>query len=979
MSVRVHEERVGLHLSPVGLRSGVRGVPAAADRPVGVLAGRLGRHPRLHRGGLRPHPRGPDRRRRGPGPPAGAAHLRGAGGRRGGRPAVAPHGDGDLGPDPGGAHPRRPVRGPRRPVRDRLRARVHLAAVPAVARRQHPRARPPAEAGGGQRADARRLVRGDPGRRGGLRRPARRPRAPARRQPAPHPADRARLRLRRGDVPVLRGGERRAPPRPRLRPWRHPAPPGPARGRPLHRAAPGPALAGVRPGRVDARRRGPVRGGHRLRPPDPWRVGHGVRVAGRVVGRGHGPGRGGRAAAAGRQAARVPGRGRGLRPGARADGGGPRAVAGVRRRRGLRGGLLGGHRPRPQHSAGAGLQRGPRQDHGRRADAVPCGAGPRGARDRRAGPCRRRPGAVNRRRRQPGRPPGRGRPGAPRGGRRRRRPARHGLLTPARGPGAGRPALRPPAALTRPCRRRDRGAGEKRVGAVWVHLLCHRLSRETTGMAGRLRMYLIVLWTVGLSLLVLLAATVDAGRLAAEWPVVTTLAAFLSVGYFFAIPLSRDRRGLKVLINGPFAFALVLYGGIGAAALLQAGAILLCDLAHLKPAAKTSTNIAVHTIGLAAGAGVWTALSGGRAASTATLPAILIGALVFVVVKVALFAIKEHLDDATPLGPARVLRIGVGIIVLTQVVVLLVALGVPTVGAYLVLRSEVGANIRRGEAEQSARREAELRIQEHELRLQQQEVARKLQETDRVKDDLLAMVSHELRNPLATVLGVLRLLSTGAPLSPAERQEMVEMGDRQARRLRSLIEQLLLAARFERGEGEYPSSGADLVEADAAELALQAATEAQAAHRDHPIRVECDGSLPVRVATDAVLQILGNLLDNACKYSPDAQLVRLLAARDGTQAVLAVEDNGAGIPVAERERIFERFTQLGNGRSGLGLGLYIARQLARAQGGDLVLTDARHAGGARFELRIPLRERASPPLAPSAGGDAVVGTAAQHG
>ena len=504
-------------------------------------------------------------------------------------------------------------------------------------------------------------------------------------------------------------------------------------------------------------------------------------------------------------------------------------------------------------------------------------------------------------------------------------------------------------------------------------------------------MYLIVLWTVGLSLLVLLAATVDAGRLAAEWPVVTTLAAFLSVGYFFAIPLSRDRRGLKVLINGPFAFALVLYGGIGAAALLQAGAILLCDLAHLKPAAKTSTNIAVHTIGLAAGAGVWTALSGGRAASTATLPAILIGALVFVVVKVALFAIKEHLDDATPLGPARVLRIGVGIIVLTQVVVLVVvlaaeqitllllALGVPTVGAYLVLRSEVGANIRRGEAEQSARREAELRIQEHELRLQQQEVARKLQETDRVKDDLLAMVSHELRNPLATVLGVLRLLSTGAPLSPAERQEMVEMGDRQARRLRSLIEQLLLAARFERGEGEYPSSGADLVEADAAELALQAATEAQAAHRDHPIRVECDGSLPVRVATDAVLQILGNLLDNACKYSPDAQLVRLLAARDGTQAVLAVEDNGAGIPVAERERIFERFTQLGNGRSGLGLGLYIARQLARAQGGDLVLTDARHAGGARFELRIPLRERASPPLAPSAGGDAVVGTAAQHG
>jgi signal transduction histidine kinase len=243
------------------------------------------------------------------------------------------------------------------------------------------------------------------------------------------------------------------------------------------------------------------------------------------------------------------------------------------------------------------------------------------------------------------------------------------------------------------------------------------------------------------------------------------------------------------------------------------------------------------------------------------------------------------------------------------------------------------------------------------LRIQQLEVTRKLQETDRMKDDLLAMVSHELRNPLATVLGVLRLLSSGAPLNPDERQEMLEMGDRQARRLRGLIEQLLLAARFERGEVEYPSSGAELVEADAAELVFQAATEAQAGHREHPIRVECDGSLPVRVAPDAVLQILGNLLDNACKYSPDQRLVRLIAERNGVHAVLAVEDDGAGIAAEDRERIFERFTQLGNGRSGLGLGLYIARQLAGAQGGELVLTEARHAGGARFELRLPLRER----------------------
>src|SRR6266545_1480683 len=425
-------------------------------------------------------------------------------------------------------------------------------------------------------------------------------------------------------------------------------------------------------------------------------------------------------------------------------------------------------------------------------------------------------------------------------------------------------------------------------------------------MAGRLRTYQIVVTTVGLALLVAVAAMVDVGRARAEWPVLVTLAAFLFVGQFFSIPLSGS-GGPRVMINGPFAFALLLYAGLGDAAVLQAAAMLLGELAERRPARSIAFNVAIHTIGM-------------------------------VLAEFVLFAVTVHLDDRIPFGARRLVPQALGKMVMTQAIVLVVvlsaeqigvlllALGLPTIATYLWLRSEVRANVGRSEAEEQARREAELRRQEHELRVQQQEVTRKLQETDRMKDDLLAMVSHELRNPLATVLGVLRLLSSGAPLSKDESQEMLEMGDRQARRLRSLIEQLLLAARFERGEPDYPSSGSELVEADAAELVFQAATEAKAGHRDHPIRVESDGSLPVRVAPDSVLQILGNLLDNACKYSPDERLVRLIAERNGSHAVLAVEDDGAGVAPEERERIFERFTQLGNGRSGLGLGLYIARQ-----------------------------------------------------
>jgi signal transduction histidine kinase len=229
------------------------------------------------------------------------------------------------------------------------------------------------------------------------------------------------------------------------------------------------------------------------------------------------------------------------------------------------------------------------------------------------------------------------------------------------------------------------------------------------------------------------------------------------------------------------------------------------------------------------------------------------------------------------------------------------------------------------------------------------------------------MVSHELRTPLTTVVGALRLLSAGPPLGPGERQEMLEMADRQARRLRMLIEQLLLAAQSENGRATFLAAAAERVDVDAVDLLAEAASEARAGACGDRVRVRCERSLPVRLGSDTVLQILGNLVDNACKYGPEDGSVWLLGERDGSDAVLAVEDEGAGVPPGERERVFERFTRLEPGR-GLGLGLYIARQLARAQGGDLVVTDARVAGGARFELRLPLREPAAQ-LLPSAAED----------
>jgi signal transduction histidine kinase len=490
-------------------------------------------------------------------------------------------------------------------------------------------------------------------------------------------------------------------------------------------------------------------------------------------------------------------------------------------------------------------------------------------------------------------------------------------------------------------------------------------------MVGRLKAYMAVVSAIGFVVLFVLAANVDLDQVRDSLPAGALLALVVLVAPFLSIPISRDGRGPSIHVDTPFVFALALAAGTGAAAVVMAASGLLYDLAHRKPLHKVAFNNGTHTIGLAAGAAVWMALAGGQINGSSALPAILTGTAVFVAVKMTLFGAYLALEETVgpTVGLSRFLRHLVLVVVMAQVGVLvlvlaaerpavaLLALG-PMLAAYLLLRGETRAVLDRQDAERTARREARLRAQE-------QAVARKLKETDQMKDDLLAMVSHELRTPLTTVVGALRLLSDGPALSVEERQEMLEMADRQARRLRVLIEQLLVAAQSDNGRASFLSTAAERVEADAAELLREAAGEARAGDCGDRVRVRCDRSLPVHLAPDPVLQILGNLVDNACKYSPEDHPVWLLGERDGSDAVLAVEDDGPGVPPEERERVFERFTRLEPGR-GLGLGLYIARQLARAQGGDLVVTGARVATGARFELRLPLRAPAEQLLPSSA-------------
>jgi signal transduction histidine kinase len=221
-------------------------------------------------------------------------------------------------------------------------------------------------------------------------------------------------------------------------------------------------------------------------------------------------------------------------------------------------------------------------------------------------------------------------------------------------------------------------------------------------------------------------------------------------------------------------------------------------------------------------------------------------------------------------------------------------------------------------------------------------------------------VAHELRRPLTAVLGALATLQhRQQELSRSQQQELLGIAYRQGEQLQRLLDQLLTAAALDRGHADLARRS--LV--DAATIAEEAGRVARLAHPDHRITIEAAGPLLVRVDPLAIGRILGNLLDNAASYSSAGTTIRLSARRDELQAVLAVHDHGPGIPPDARERIFQRHTRLppptASHCGGLGLGLYIARRLARAHQGELHATEPPDGRGARLELRLPLARAGS--------------------
>jgi PAS domain S-box-containing protein len=234
----------------------------------------------------------------------------------------------------------------------------------------------------------------------------------------------------------------------------------------------------------------------------------------------------------------------------------------------------------------------------------------------------------------------------------------------------------------------------------------------------------------------------------------------------------------------------------------------------------------------------------------------------------------------------------------------------------------------------------------------------RLHEVDRAKADFVATVSHELRTPITPIKGYVELLrAKGQTMTEDLRQDILRIVAERTDHMARLIEDLLLASRISsEGQGAVVL-GLRLERSDLVDVARRATAD-YLREPDCRLRLELPpGPLEVRADPLRLSQILGNLLSNAHKYSEPPVPIRLRLWRERGWAMASVVDRGRGIPREELERIFDKFHRVEDPMTmttgGTGLGLYIARELARAMGGDVEAVSTPNRGST-FTMRLPL-------------------------
>ena len=235
-----------------------------------------------------------------------------------------------------------------------------------------------------------------------------------------------------------------------------------------------------------------------------------------------------------------------------------------------------------------------------------------------------------------------------------------------------------------------------------------------------------------------------------------------------------------------------------------------------------------------------------------------------------------------------------------------------------------------------------------------------LEEMERLRADFLGIVSHELRTPLATIKGSTTTLLSGAPdLDPAVMTQFHRIMDQQVDHMQDLIGDLLDVARIEAG-----ALSVDPAPVDLAEIVEEARSRFLGAGGSERLSIELDPELPLVMADRRrIVQVLGNLLTNAVRHSPDGSPVRVSAVRDVFHVAVSVSDQGRGIPADMLPLLFRKFSQAygvtrNGGGAGSGLGLAICKGIVEAHAGRIRADSEGRGLGARFTFTIPAAEGA---------------------
>jgi signal transduction histidine kinase/CheY-like chemotaxis protein len=254
----------------------------------------------------------------------------------------------------------------------------------------------------------------------------------------------------------------------------------------------------------------------------------------------------------------------------------------------------------------------------------------------------------------------------------------------------------------------------------------------------------------------------------------------------------------------------------------------------------------------------------------------------------------------------------------------------------------------------------------HVLRVEQ-ERAEALQQANRHKDEFIAALAHELRNPLAPIMNSVKVLQLLLGSADATVLDSISIVERQTKQLGRLVDDLLDLARIAQGKLELRKVALDL--RTVLEQSVQM-SEPTIKSRDHQLAIDLPNE-PLLLEADParLVQIVVNLLNNAAKYTDRGGRVWLVAGREGDHAVVRVRDSGTGIPPEMLSRVFEMFVQVDsaghNARGGLGIGLTLVRRLTELHGGTVMCLSPGLGHGSEFIVRLPMRAQPTP-AAPTA-------------